>query len=1344
MSLRTPLVFFNFPPNLTPSCIHITLSHLVVGTSSGPSILFHISEYKNKNTIQNEGNVENSENVSHKLSRSDSFDQEGSLDWVHNSKIDSNRAILDEYDPDNNKPIQPFSVMHGHESKVTAITSCIYDYSNCAVTLSIDGTLCIWNLTDGRCMAIETYLLNSEPTCCCVLPGKQSIVVAGQTQIEIVDLEKLRVIRVLEGHTEWIQTLDNGLLPSLPDTEKITTLLSVGRDTCVRYWTTKNNGEWNQEPSYEYISKYIDPVMICHSANWNIIVLVTEKKWMIYQFHNQKPLFEIDSPEGKHFRGAKFVSEKHLFLYTDEGIGLLYELPEIDSQGAIQIFKETQRLNEELDQKEIEHTPTIFISSINTETPQSPLPSNQNPILNLSIDENHGKGAFQDIKNSVFNVLRRKRSSISLTVDTMAPAKSIAQKSTGSIDSLLHEKSLSFNESPLFDPQKKNGANNLLLTPPITPVPNLMSRSLPSFGDILENESELHLTFDEDSAQGPKLITTINVEDSELYENQYLWSVCKNFICRGDSKGNFKIWSIHHFLSNNKDTTESTNSLEIHDLGDTNLTDGWPSEYVNQQNRVTSSHFMLDKDRAPKLIHGMSDGTISIMPSVSTEKVHQFKAHDSKVTALLVCHDSVSDQRILISGSQDGSIKIWEMSTEETILLKTFYVHSESVTMLFIPPDSIRKKLSNGFVSIGDDRSVVFFSLKRMEVVHILGGHSSDVATVFWRPDLDYVLVRCTDGYVYVWHFSTGLLERRLGGLVAHELIDQAQGVGCSIRVSSVLGYSRKATFAKKQRGFLESCSLIISDDEPEIQLLILSVRRTIGYINSKLDSIRQMLIHHSTEPTSYALTSALGYILQYGKSNALELLRKTLHIETCYPQAFIGLKGAGDTFSLIVPKASVKSHPFKFSPILSASYTISCVSILNALSKIPELEKMCHSSRSYYLKDMPHDYHNFEEPSFLFCAQYLKDSSKEVQDAARATMIAVLNRMKHESAVSLAEKLANLLLDNNANLFSSPRKQNVLIALAILACHNANAIEGRIASLTTRGLIDIMENGGSQQITAIQLLGEAYHIWKYYLSDSLIMFKMLFNNAMESLSATGSDPSTNIGQVSETSLESFARISSIDPKSFVDFCLELLNNPNESPPVMVYAALSSIETVIELYPECLISYLQVISSLVLKTLDRNFPQVRNASLGIGRKILRMLVETYPMVTYHQTKQRFAIGNTEGSIIIFDLKTTSKSQQINAHKGPIASIAISPQGNMIASYAPMDFSVRLWNLEGTGLFSLMGVATRALKTYTLNNLNPNFNVIDTLKTVKIEWNSEQTHFVLYPGPNMNPVKLSVK
>lgn len=79
--------------------------------------------------------------------------------------------------------------------------------------------------------------------------------------------------------------------------------------------------------------------------------------------------------------------------------------------------------------------------------------------------------------------------------------------------------------------------------------------------------------------------------------------------------------------------------------------------------------------------------------------------------------------------------------------------------------------------SIASDHSVALLSLKECKPVMIANRHLFPVLFVKWRPLDDYLLVKCSDGGVFVWQIETGNLDRVAHGLLAEDILSAADEI---------------------------------------------------------------------------------------------------------------------------------------------------------------------------------------------------------------------------------------------------------------------------------------------------------------------------------------------------------------------------------------------------------------------------------------------------------------------------------------------------------------------------------------------------------------------------------------
>jgi hypothetical protein len=253
-------------------------------------------------------------------------------------------------------------------------------------------------------------------------------------------------------------------------------------------------------------------------------------------------------------------------------------------------------------------------------------------------------------------------------------------------------------------------------------------------------------------------------------------------------------------------------------------------------------------------------------------------------------------------------------------------------------------------------------------------------------------------------------------------------------------------------------------------------------------------------------------------------------------------------------------------------------------------------------------------------------------------------------------------------------KKHRIVIALASLLYKAKDIVESRITSITAMGLVEILEKGGSQHVTAISLLGDGFDIWRYCnvinfnfkdIPDTHGFANQLFKLALPSLTL---DKKKVVETVAVDALQAFISMANVDPLLYTDFITSQVNSTTV-PSSIICSAITSLYPLMHKYPNCLIEKLDVIINLILKVLDPHNIPVRDACLNSATNILRYMVEVYPMVSFHQENQKLTVGTKTGSIIIYDIKTASKWQQFDAYKEKeVNALIFSPLGDKIASY----------------------------------------------------------------------------
>jgi len=209
------------------------------------------------------------------------------------------------------------------------------------------------------------------------------------------------------------------------------------------------------------------------------------------------------------------------------------------------------------------------------------------------------------------------------------------------------------------------------------------------------------------------------------------------------------------------------------------------------------------------LVSGSRDKTISIWQLDTGKKLRTLTGHTSFVYSVAISPDG----QTLASGSEDTTIKLWQMSTGRQLrtLGGRFSGHSHWVNSVAISPDG------QTLVSSSTDNTIKLWRLGTGRELHTLTGHSGSVRSVAISPDGQTLVSGSDDTTIKLWQMDTGKLLHTL--------------IGHSNRVRSV---------AISPDGL----TLISSSDDKTIKLWHL-----------KAGTLISTLTGHSTWPTSVAIS---------------------------------------------------------------------------------------------------------------------------------------------------------------------------------------------------------------------------------------------------------------------------------------------------------------------------------------------------------------------------------------------------------------------------------------------------------------------------------------------------------
>jgi len=153
-------------------------------------------------------------------------------------------------------------------------------------------------------------------------------------------------------------------------------------------------------------------------------------------------------------------------------------------------------------------------------------------------------------------------------------------------------------------------------------------------------------------------------------------------------------------------------------------------------------------------ISGSWDGTLKVWEIETGREVRTLAGHAAGVHAVAVTPDG----RYAISASSDRTLKAWELETGREV--RTLAGHEDWVYAVAVTPDG------RYAISASRDRTLKVWELETGREVRTLAGHKSGVLAVAVTPDGRHAISGSVDRTLKVWELETG---RKVRTLVGHE-----------------------------------------------------------------------------------------------------------------------------------------------------------------------------------------------------------------------------------------------------------------------------------------------------------------------------------------------------------------------------------------------------------------------------------------------------------------------------------------------------------------------------------------------------------------------------------------------
>ena len=151
-------------------------------------------------------------------------------------------------------------------------------------------------------------------------------------------------------------------------------------------------------------------------------------------------------------------------------------------------------------------------------------------------------------------------------------------------------------------------------------------------------------------------------------------------------------------------------------------------------------------------LSGSNDKTLKLWDVNTGSAIRTFTGHSNQVRSVAFSPDG----RYALSGSNDNTLKLWDVNTGSAI--RTFTGHSDYVLSVAFSPDG-RYALSGS-----SDNTLKLWDVNTGRAIRTFTGHSNYVFSVAFSPDGRYALSGSLDNTLNLWDVHTGSAIRTFTG----------------------------------------------------------------------------------------------------------------------------------------------------------------------------------------------------------------------------------------------------------------------------------------------------------------------------------------------------------------------------------------------------------------------------------------------------------------------------------------------------------------------------------------------------------------------------------------------------
>lgn len=275
-------------------------------------------------------------------------------------------------------------------------------------------------------------------------------------------------------------------------------------------------------------------------------------------------------------------------------------------------------------------------------------------------------------------------------------------------------------------------------------------------------------------------------------------------------------------------------------------------------------------------------------------------------------------------------------------------------------------------------------------------------------------------------------------------------------------------------------------------------------------------------------------------------------------------------------------------------------------------------------------------------------------------------------------------------------REEIMVLVLSIFGIVNVHDLPPNITESIVGYLRKFLNcNRDTFLVFGAELLGTGFELWQPYIQnvEGLIQKLLILSVVKRTQVVTASDAVRGAAQ------KALIQIGTVKPGQFISIIeREVVREYSEAR--YHCTALMALVGVINTSPEAVHPYLLNIGDLLMAVLDPSESERRKSLIKVAIRCLRDMVLNLPMVRFHQSTQKLAIGARTGVVVIYDIKAGKRWDVLKnnnntfSHDSAISCVAFWEDGSRLAFYNSRESCLQVWSI-GEAAFGGFGSFLRS-------------------------------------------------